>query len=551
MNIFDLLILVGGLALFLYGMNLMGDGLKKVSGGRLEGILEKLTSSPLKGVLLGAGVTAVIQSSSATTVMVVGFVNSGMMQLEQTVGVIMGANIGTTVTSWLLSLTGIHGENIWVKLLEPASFSPILAIIGVVFTMFSKDEKKQDIGTIFIGFAVIMFGMERMSDAVAPLADVPEFKNLMIRFSNPLYGMLAGAVLTAIIQSSSASVGILQALCATGAVPYSVAIPIIMGQNIGTCITALLASVGASKNSKRTAFIHLYFNLIGTCVFMAVFYSLHQFLQFSFLPLAASEVGIAVIHSAFNISATLFLLPFSRVLVSLARKTLPDKNIEDENRAMLDLLEPRFLEKPGYAVIQAKKVSEYIVEETKAIFLISRSLLFQYQKEEFLTAEGKETILKEYHQNLSKYLMQISGRHLLESDSYMIDILLQCMGDFERISKHALEIAQKTKEIKRQKETFSKQAQNELEGIMEEIDSMLKLTSHIFITGNNRMGRTVISQKNEVQELMAKCKKNHIKRLRKGKCTAGMGVQYMDILFHCGGIAEHCANVIKCMEMPD
>lgn len=346
MDIFNLLILVGGLALFLYGMNLMGDGLKRVSGGRLEGILEKLTSNPLKGVLLGAGVTAVIQSSSATTVMVVGFVNSGMMQLEQTVGVIMGANVGTTVTSWLLSLTGIHGENIWVKLLEPASFSPILAIAGVIFTMFSKDERKQDIGTIFIGFAIIMFGMERMSDAVAPLANVPEFRNLMIQFSNPFYGMLAGTVLTAIIQSSSASVGILQALCVTGAVPYSVAIPIIMGQNIGTCITALLASIGANKNSKRTACIHLYFNLIGTCVFMAVFYGFHQFLHFTFLHQAASEVGIAVIHSTFNISATLLLLPFARFLVVLAKKTLPDKDTGNENRAILDLLGPRFLDKP-------------------------------------------------------------------------------------------------------------------------------------------------------------------------------------------------------------
>ena len=545
MDIFNFLMLIGGLALFLYGMNLMGDGLKRVSGGKLEEILERLTSNPLKGVLLGAGTTAVIQSSSATTVMVVGFVNSGIMQLEQTVGVIMGANIGTTVTSWLLSLTGIQGENVLIKLLEPSSFSPVLALIGVIFTMFTKDEKKRDIGSILVGFAVIMFGMERMSDAVAPLADIPEFRSLMIRFSNPIYGMLAGAVLTAIIQSSSASVGILQALCSTGAVSYSVAIPIIMGQNIGTCITAILASIGASKNSKRTACIHLYFNLIGTFVFMTAFYLSNQVFHFAFVAQAASSVGVAVIHSAFNISATLILLPFSRGLVSLAKKTLSGRETEERNQGILDLLEPRFLEKPAYAIAQAKKVSEYMAREIDTMFVETKMLVLHYQKERMHQIEQREVALEECFSKLSNYLMKISGKSLLESDGYVLDALLQCIGDFERITRHTFALAEKSREKKRQKGTFSKQAQNELEQVLEELELLLKLIARILETENPETGELLLTRKKELEELLAKCKRNHMKRLRKGKCTAEVGIQYMDILFRCGSISEHCVNIIK------
>lgn len=326
MDIFALLVLLGGLSLFLYGMHLMGEGLKNVSGDRLENILARLTASPLKGALLGLGVTAIIQSSSATTVMVVGFVDSGIMKLNQAVGIIMGANIGTTVTSWLLSMVGIKGNTVWIRLLEPTSFSPVLAAIGIVCILFLKGKKKKDVGSIFLGFAFIMFGMEKMSEAVEPLSHMRGFSQLMIQFSNPIYGLLAGTILTAIIQSSSASVGILQALCATGSVPYSVAIPIIMGQNIGTCVTALIAGMGANRNAKRAALLHLYFNLIGTSVFMTVFYTVNWFCSFDFLQHMASGVGIAMIHSAFNISATILLLPFSKKLVQLAYITLPDKD---------------------------------------------------------------------------------------------------------------------------------------------------------------------------------------------------------------------------------
>lgn len=336
MDIFSVLTMVGGLALFLYGMQVMGDGLAKVSGGKLERILENLTSNPIKAVLLGAGVTAVIQSSSATTVMVVGFVNSGIMKLNQAVGIIMGANIGTTVTSWILSLSGLQGDNVFVKLCKPSSFSPLLAVIGVIFLLFIKEEKKKDIGAIMVGFAVLMFGMETMSDAVKPLANVPEFTGILTAFSNPVLGMIAGAVLTAIIQSSSASVGILQALCVTGAVSYGVAIPIIMGQNIGTCVTALLSSIGATKNAKRAAMVHLYFNIIGTVVFMVLFYTVNAVVGFSFLGTATNAAGIAVIHSLFNVFATMLLLPFGKGLEKLACLTIRDDvqpaEVEEERK---------------------------------------------------------------------------------------------------------------------------------------------------------------------------------------------------------------------------
>lgn len=325
MDLFSILTLIGGLALFLYGMNAMGDGLAKVSGGKLEKILENLTSNPIKAVLLGAGVTAVIQSSSATTVMVVGFVNSGIMKLSQAVGVIMGANIGTTITSWILSLTGIQSDNFIIQMFKPTSFSPVLAIIGVIFILFINDSKKKDIGSIFIGFAILMYGMDMMSSAVKPLAEVPEFTNLLLKFSNPLLGVIAGALLTAVIQSSSASVGILQALCLTGAVPFSAAIPIIMGQNIGTCITAILSAIGAKKNAKRAAAVHLYFNLIGTVIFMTVFYLINAVVGFSFFHQVATPAGIAVIHSVFNVTATIILLPFAKGLEKLACLTIRDK----------------------------------------------------------------------------------------------------------------------------------------------------------------------------------------------------------------------------------
>lgn len=384
MSIFNAIALIGGLALFLYGMNLLGEGLSKTSGGKLESILEKLTSNPIKGVLLGAGVTAVIQSSSATTVMVVGFVNSGIMKLHQAVGIIMGANIGTTATSWLLSLTGIQGDSFFINMLKPMSFSPILAIIGVIMIMFCKKEKKHDIGKILVGFAILMYGMEAMSSAVKPLADVPEFTHILTMFSNPVLGMLAGLVLTAIIQSSSASVGILQALCATGSVTFATALPIIMGQNIGTCVTAMISAIGAKKNAKRAALVHLYFNIIGTLVFMCLFYLINAFIHFEFLSQGATPVGIATIHSVFNIFATIILLPFGKGLEKLACLSVRDDKEREETidaNMDFDLLDERFLDKTSLAMEHCRMVTNNMADLSREALFKSLDLFSDFSED--------------------------------------------------------------------------------------------------------------------------------------------------------------------------
>ena len=420
MDFFSILTLLGGLALFLYGMNVMGDGLEKVSGGKMEKILETLTSNPLKAVGLGAAVTAVIQSSSATTVMVVGFVNSGIMKLSQAVGVIMGANIGTTITSWILSLSGIQSDNFFIQLFKPTTFSPVLALIGVAFLMFAKSEKKKDIGTIFIGFAVLMFGMESMSGAVKPLADVPEFTGILTKFSNPILGLLAGMILTAVIQSSSASVGILQALCVTGAVGYSAAIPIIMGQNIGTCITALLSAIGAKKNAKRAAMVHLYFNIIGTVVFMVLFYAINAVVQFPFMNQAANAAGIAVVHTTFNVFATLLLLPFSKVLEKLAILTIRDKE-EDKKETEatgMELLDSRFLDKPALAVEQSRRVAVEMANKVKDAINTSIGLIEHYDSEKAEQVLAEEEQVDCYEDGLGTYLVKLSQKDLNVKDTH-------------------------------------------------------------------------------------------------------------------------------------
>lgn len=432
MSIFNAIALIGGLALFLYGMNLLGDGLSKTSGGKLESILEKLTSNPIKGVLLGAGVTAVIQSSSATTVMVVGFVNSGIMKLHQAVGIIMGANIGTTATSWLLSLTGIQGDSFFINMLKPMSFSPILAIIGVIMIMFCKKEKKHDIGKILVGFAILMYGMEAMSSAVKPLADVPEFTHILTMFSNPVLGMLAGLVLTAIIQSSSASVGILQALCATGSVTFATALPIIMGQNIGTCVTAMISAIGAKKNAKRAALVHLYFNIIGTLVFMCLFYLINAFIHFEFLSQGATPVGIATIHSVFNIFATIILLPFGKGLEKLACLSVRDDKEREEtidaNRDF-DLLDERFLDKTSLAMEHCRMVTNNMADLSREALFKSLDLFSDFSEEKAGDVCDIEERVDKYEDVLGTYLMKLSSRDLTEQDSETLNMLLHCIGN--------------------------------------------------------------------------------------------------------------------------
>ena len=551
MDLFSLLTLIGGLALFLYGMSVMGDGLSKVSGGRLEKILEKLTSNPIKAVLLGAGVTAVIQSSSATTVMVVGFVNSGVMKLSQTVGIIMGANIGTTVTSWIISLSGIESSNFFVRLLKPTSFSPVLAVIGIIFIMFSKKEKKRDIGTIMIGFAILMFGMETMSSAVKPLADVPEFTGILTMFSNPILGMIAGMILTAIIQSSSASVGILQALCATGSVTFGTAIPIIMGQNIGTCITAILSAIGASKNAKRAALVHLYFNLIGTVSFMIVFYSINYFIRFGFLQDSANAAGIAIVHSVFNIVATLLLLPFSRGLEKLACLTI--RNDEQEtafiSQAQKDfkLLDQRFLEKPGFATEQCKVVARNMAELTKEALFSSMVLISNYDKKQALHVQELEEEIDQYEDGLGTYMVKLSQKQLSEKDSHTLSIILHCLSDFERISDHAVNIMRSAKEMQEKELSFSKKAVEELAIYTQAVREIVEMSFDVFINEDITKASFVEPLEEVIDYLRTELKQRHVKRLQKGKCTIEMGFILSDITTSYERISDHCSNIAVCL----
>lgn len=550
MDIFSVLTMVGGLALFLYGMQVMGDGLAKVSGGKLERILENLTSNPIKAVLLGAGVTAVIQSSSATTVMVVGFVNSGIMKLNQAVGIIMGANIGTTVTSWILSLSGLQGDNVFVKLCKPSSFSPLLAVIGVIFLLFIKDEKKKDIGAIMVGFAVLMFGMETMSDAVKPLANVPEFTGILTAFSNPVLGMIAGAVLTAIIQSSSASVGILQALCVTGAVSYGVAIPIIMGQNIGTCVTALLSSIGATKNAKRAAMVHLYFNIIGTVVFMVLFYTVNAVVGFSFLGTATNATGIAVIHSLFNVFATMLLLPFGKGLEKLACLTIRDDvqpaEVEEE-RKELQLLDSRFLEKPAFAMEQSVHVANKMAEESKRTLFTAMDLLWNYTEDGAKKVGELENLVDQYEDELGTYLVKLSRQNLSVHDSHTLSIVLHCIGDFERISDHAINIMEAAQEMHDKKLIFSPKAEEELKVFSRAVQDIVEKAYAVFRDQDEKLAQKVEPLEAVVDELNQEVKKRHIRRLREGKCTIELGFILSDITTSLERVADHCSNIAVCV----
>ena len=553
MDIFGILTMIGGLALFLFGMDFMGANLSKASGGKLEYILEKLTSNPLKAVALGAGVTAIIQSSSATTVMVVGFVNSGIMKLSQATGIIMGANIGTTITSWMLSLTGIQGDSIWLKMLKPSSFAPVLALIGIIMYMFVKSEKKKYIGGILIGFAILMSGMETMSGAVKPLADVPEFTGILTMFSNPILGMLAGAVLTGIIQSSSASVGILQALCATGAVSFATAIPIIMGQNIGTCVTALISSIGASKNAKRAACIHLYFNIIGTVLFMVVFYSINAFVPFAFLGDAASPAGIAVVHSCFNIAATCLLLPFTKQLEWLACHTVRDKKEKQstaENR--LRLLDARFLEQPALAMEHSNQVMSEMTRLTTNSLDVAMQLLKHYDPEDEQLVEAMENRVDLYEDQLGRYLLEVSSRELTAADSHDLSTLLHCIGDMERISDHAVSIARSAKEMHEKQLRFSEHAKKEMDVLCAAVSELLHHTADMLETRDTKAATRIEPLEEVVDDLSDQMKLHHVERLRSGRCTIEMGFILNDLTNSLERIADHCSNVgVSILEQQD
>ena len=549
MDIFSVFTMVGGLAMFLYGMDAMGDGLSKLSGGKLEGILEKLTSNRLMAVLLGAGVTAVIQSSSATTVMVVGFVNSGIMKLGQAVGIIMGANIGTTMTSWLLSLVEVEGTNFFMQMLKPTSFSPILALVGIIMIMTAKEDgsKKKDIGTILMGFAILMFGMDTMSGAVKPLANEPAFTNILTMFTNPVLGVIAGAVMTAVIQSSSASVGILQALCASGAMNFGAALPIIMGQNIGTCITAVMSGMGASKNARRASMIHLYFNLIGTIVFLVIFYIINAFVQFEFLNGPASATGIAVVHSVFNVVCTICWFPFANVLVKLAELTIRDNADEKETTDEFAILDERFLEQPAFAMEICRKEAIKMAEVAKGAIYLALSNIGNYKEEDFVRVREMEMEVDRYEDALGSYLMKLNNKDLSARDSRSVSVILHCINDFERISDHAVNIMESAKEMHDKKMVFSKNAMKEFEVFATAVHKIVHMAVHAYTDNDIENAKMVEPLEQVINSLNAEMKQRHIRRLRKGKCTIELGWVLQDLLTNIERVSDHCSNIAICM----
>ena len=539
MDIFDLLALIGGLSLFLFGMNVMGDGLERRAGNSLKALLGKLTNSKIKGFLTGLGVTAVIQSSSATTVMVVGFVNSKVMTLKQSIGVIMGANIGTTVTAWILSLGGISGDNIVLKLLKPTSFTPILALLGIGLLMFSKASKKKDVGTILLGFATLMFGMDAMSGAVKGLADVPEFQNLFLAFKNPILGVLVGALVTAIIQSSSASVGILQALSATGAVPYSAAIPIIMGQNIGTCVTAMLSSFGANKNAKRASFIHLLFNVIGTLIWLSVFCILSAIIKPMILNEPASYLGIAVCHSVFNVLCTAVLLPASSLLETLAYKLVPE-GAEPEKVVELD---ERLLATPPIALQQCGRVAKEMAEAAIEGLCLAIRATREYSADIAARIREIEDETDHYEDILGTYLARLCRNRVSDEDSATASKLLKAIGDFERISDHAVNIVESVEELSEKGIVLSDNAREELDVLCRAVLEILSITKEAFVDENVALAYDVEPLEQVIDGLRLTLRNSHIVRLKDGECTVEAGFIWADLLADLERVSDHCSNI--------
>lgn len=543
MDFFDVLTLIGGLALFLYGMSVMGDGLEQCAGDRLKSVLERLTSRPLAGFLTGLGVTAVIQSSSATTVMVVGFVNSGIMTLRQAINVIMGANVGTTVTAWILSLSGIESDSFFVQLLKPSSFTPILALIGVIFYVFLKDGRHRDVGSILLGFAVLITGMETMSGAVSGLKDVPEFTNLLLLFSNPILGVLVGALITAIIQSSSASVGILQALSVTGAVTVGSAIPIIMGQNIGTTVTALISSIGANRNARRAALVHLYFNIIGTVVCLTVYMAADAIFQFSWTSLPVNQAGIAIIHTVFNVACTLIMLPLANLLEKLAYLTVPDEPVQEQQ----PLLDERLMVTPSVALSQCKRVSVDMAIQTREACEKAFALVETWDDGSAGTIQQTEADLDAFEDALGSYLVKLSSKSLSIGDSLELNLLLHTAGDFERISDHAMSVLLSCRTLYQNDRPFSEDARRELRVVSDAVLEVLDLAIQAFnLTDLETAGRVEPLEQN-VDRLCGKLRERHIMRLREGVCSQRQGLIFTDLLSDLSRISDHCSNIAVCI----
>ena len=539
MYILKLISLLGGLALFLFGMDVMGKALERQAGGKLQTILAKMSSNVFKGFFLGLAVTAVIQSSSATTVMVVGFVNSGIMALKQAVGVIMGANVGTTVTAWILSLTALEGESLLVQIFKPTTLAPLLGVIGIVLYMFTKSEKKQGIGTILLGFMALMTGMSLMSDSMAFLENEKWFADLMVSFTNPILAIVVGAVLTGVIQSSSASVGILQSLCSTGLVTGGVALPIILGQNIGTCVTALISTIGANRNARRAAMVHLYFNLLGVIIFAAVFYGVGAFVPWDFLTETMSEVNIAMIHTTFNVITTIIMLPLHGVLEKLATLSVPEDK-EPESTALLD---ERLIATPAVAIQRAQEIAADMAQTASQALDGAIGLLEKFDSKGLESVKALENKTDEYEDALGTYLVQLTGTKLSVHDNRQLNILLYTISDVERIADHAVSIGKAGEEIYKKDIAFSDAAKEELKVLSKAVQAVVKSTVTAYCGGDLENARRVEPQEQVVDSLVKEIKSRHVRRLRNGQCKVEYGFVLEDLLTSFERVADHCSNI--------
>lgn len=546
MDFFNVLTLLGGLALFLYGMDLMGDGLKKLAGGRLESILSRLTSNKFNGFLLGLAVTSVIQSSAATTVMLVGFVNSGIMRLSQTISIIMGANVGTTVTAWILSLSELNGEGTMIfKFFQPSTFTPILAVIGVIMSMISSNnDKRKHIGMILIGFAVLMFGMDTMSSTVSGLRDDPSVTKMLLMFSNPLMGILIGTVLTMIIQSSSASVGILQALAATGAIPYATAIPIILGANIGASLTPILSSLSGNREAKRVGFACLFIKILGVIIVAPIFYIINAAIGFDFMTENVSAVNIAVVHTLFNIITTAILIPFTAAIEKAVKKIIRGKKTEND---VLDALDERFISMPSFAVEKCRELVDKMADMAKISYEQAASLISGYDDEMIKAVAQSEEEVDRYEDKLSTYLVKISGTDLSAKDSREVSELLHCIGDIERISDHAVNICEAVTEMHDKKIEFSNEALSDIKIISDATNEVLSIAVGALKGNDLTLAKEVEPLEQVIDRLKRKIKNNHIKRLKDGGCTVEMGFILSDLLTNYERIADHCSNIAVCL----
>lgn len=545
MTVQDILAMLGGLAVFMFGMHTLSGALEKLAGGRLERWLEKMTSNPLKGVALGAGITALIQSSAATTVMMVGFVNSGIMKLSQAIGVIMGANIGTTATGWILSLSSVSGSGI-AAIFNPSNFTPVLAFIGIVFVMFMKADRKKTVGMILIGFSLLMFGMNSMSAAAEGLKDNEAFANIMVMFSNPLLGVLAGALLTAILQSSSVSIGILQTLSnKTSTITYSIALPIILGQNIGSCVTALISAIGANKSAKRVAIVHLYFNVIGTVVFLSLFYLVNGLIDMPFMSETLNSTGIAVIHTCFNVLVTALFLPFTKQLERLACFTVRDKPGDEETE--VPILDKRFLKTPSVAIEQCRSVAFKMAKLTEKTLMKSMKLVRKYDKETAQTIVDNENTIDIYEDKIGSYILQVASKDLSVADSQVVSNLLHTIGDLERISDHAVNIKEAAEEMYDKKIKFSSSAAEEIGVMIAAVTEILDMAINSFIRSDVSMAKEVEPLEDVIDELRTDLKSRHIKRLRDGDCTIELGFIFQDLLTNFERVSDHCSNIAVCL----